>query len=261
MAQSGWKFLLPIALLLVVAGSTRAQVTTYYLHRENSAVVSSNMQLKTVGPDAAALTLQTVELRNQPAGEYVIKSFETQANVPNIAGVIPAGSSFLFRMYMDKTADAGQMQTLVKVYKNNTSGSLICNAFGPGITTSRSLHTFLFTTSADVTFTATDRFFMWVGVNLTTGPGSTRVKGELSIETGWDSRATLTLPTPQPSITNLSPATGSIGTPVTINGSNFGASQTLSTVALTELMQRRRVGPTPASSLQFPPALRPGPWW
>jgi len=154
MAQSGWKSLLPIALLLVVAGPIQAQVTTYYLHRENSTVVSSNMQLKTAGPDASTLTLQTIELRNQPAGEYVIKSFETQANVPNIAGVIPAGSSFLFRMYMDKTADAGAMQALVKVYKNNTSGALVCNAPGPSLSTTRFLFTFLCTTPSAVTFTA-----------------------------------------------------------------------------------------------------------
>ena len=230
MAQSGWKSLLPIALLLVVAGPIQAQVTTYYLHRENSTVVSSNMQLKTAGPDASTLTLQTIELRNQPAGEYVIKSFETQANVPNIAGVIPAGSSFLFRMYMDKTADAGAMQALVKVYKNNTSGALVCNAPGPSLSTTRFLFTFLCTTPSAVTFTASDRFFVWVGVNLSTGPGSTRVKGELAIETGWDSRLTVTLPTAQPNITTLTPSTGSIGTSVTIAGSNFGATQHLSTV-------------------------------
>ena len=99
MAQSGWKTLFRL-LCFRIAGSARAQITTYYLHRENSTVVSSNMQLKTVGPDAASLTLQSVELRNQPAGEYVIKAFETQANVPNIGGTIPASSSFLFRMYL-----------------------------------------------------------------------------------------------------------------------------------------------------------------
>src|SRR5262245_59602537 len=222
MAQSGWKALLPIALLLVVAGATQAQVTTYYLHRENSTVVSTNMQLKTATPDAASLVLQSAELKSQPAGEYVIKSFETQANVPNIAGVIPAGSSFLFRMYMDKTADAGAMQALVKVYKNNTSGSLVCNAPGPSLSTSRFLFTFLWTTSAPVTFAASDRFVVWVGVNLTT-VSTTKVKAELAIENGFDSRLTVTLPTPQPSITTLTPATGAIGTPVTIAGSNFGA--------------------------------------
>ena len=259
MPQSGWKALLPVALLILIAGPTRAQITTYYFHRENSAVVSTNMQLKTAGPDASSLTLQTIELRNQPAGEYLIKSFETQANVPNIAGVIPAGSSLLFRMYMNKTADAGAMQTMVKVYKNNTSGSLICNAFSSGLTTARLQHVFLCTTSTAVTFTATDRFFMWVGVNLTTSPGSTRVKGEFTMETGWDSRVTVTLPTPQPNIANLSPATGSIGTSVTINGTNFGAQQNLSTVTFngvtatpTSWTDTAIVAPVPAGATTGP---------
>ena len=179
MAQSGWRVVFLLALLLMVAGPTQAQVATYYLHRENSTVVSSNMQLKTAGPDASTLTLQTVELRNQPPGEYPIKTFETQANVPNIAGVIPAGSSFLLRLYMNKTADAGSMNPLAKIYKNSASGTSICTGSGFALTTTRGLHTFTCVASSAVTFSATDRFFVWIGVNLTAGPGSTRVKAEL----------------------------------------------------------------------------------
>ena len=230
MAQSGWKAIFLLALLLIVAGPTQAQITTYYLHRESSTVVTTNMQLKTVTPDATALTLQTAELKSQPAGEYAIKTFETQANVPNIAGVIPAGASFLLRLYMDKTADAGAMNTLVKVSKNTATGTSICNSTGFALTTTRALHTFTCVASSAVTFSASDRFFVWLGVSLTTSPGATRVKGELTIENGFDSRISVTLPTPQPNIANLSPNTGSIGTPVTINGSNFGAMQNLSTV-------------------------------
>ncbi len=230
MAHSGWRPIFVLVLLLVAAGPTQAQIATYSLHRENSTVVSTNMQLKTAGPDMSALTLQTIELRNQPAGEYAIKSFETQTNVPNVAGVIPAGSSFLLRLYMNKTAEAGVMSPLARIYKNSTLGTPICNATGFSLTTGRSLHTFLCSTSSAITFSATDRFFVWVGVMLTTGPGSTRVKGELTFETTWDSRISVTLPTPQSNIANLSPATGSIGSPVTINGSNFGAMQNVSTV-------------------------------
>ena len=60
------------------------------------------------------------------------------------------------------------MQGLVKVYKNNTSGNLICNTTSSSLTTIRGLHTFLCTTSTAVTFTASDRFFLWVGINLST---------------------------------------------------------------------------------------------
>lgn len=230
MSRSGWKAVFVFALLLVAAGPTQAQIATYYLHRENSTVVSTNMQLKTASPDASSLTLQTVNLRNVSPGEYAIKSFETQANVPNIAGVIPAGSSFLLRLYMNKTADSGSINLLAKIYKNSTSGTSICNASGVALTTTRSLHTFLCSASSDVTFTATDRFFVWVGVTVSTAPTVNNTKGELTIETTWDSRISVTLPTAQPNIANLSPATGSIGSPVTVNGSNFGATQSLSTV-------------------------------
>ena len=231
MGPSGWKTVSLFALLLLVAGPTQAQVETYYLHRENSTVVSTNMQLKTAAPDASSLVLQTAELKSQPPGEYAIKTFETQANVPNVAGVIPSNSSFLFRLYMGKTADAGNMNGRVKVYKNNASGTPFCTGTSFALTTGRGLYTFTCFTTSAVTFTASDRFFVWVGVNVSAGAGSTKVKAELAIEQFWDSRLTVILPTAQPSITNLSPATGSTGTSVTINGSNFGSTQVLSTVS------------------------------
>ena len=120
-------------------------------------------------------------------GEYPIKSFETQANVPNVAGVIPAGSSFLLRLYMDKTADSGAMNTLVKVYKNSTAGTLMCTGSGFALTTTRGLHTFLCVVSSNVTFTASDRYFVSIGVNVTTAP-TVNNRAELSIEQNWDSR-------------------------------------------------------------------------
>src|SRR6185503_2944562 len=177
MPRPGWIAVFIFALLLVAAGPTQAQIATYSLHKENSTVVSTNMQLKTAAADASTLTLQTANLKNVAPGEYVIKSFETQANVPNIAGVIPAGSSFLLRLYMDKTADSGSISSLAKIYKNSTSGTSICNATGFGLTTTRSLHTFLCTPSSDVTFTATDRFFVWVGVSVSTAPTVNNTKG------------------------------------------------------------------------------------
>src|SRR6185503_3593246 len=211
MAYPGWKALFVFALLLVAAGPTQAQIATYYLHRENSTVVSTNMQLKTAGPDMSALTLQTVNLKNLAAGEYVIKTFETHANVPNMAGVIPSNASFIFKLYMNKTADSGVMVPYVKVYKNSATGSPICSNTGIfTLSPIRSLHTIACSTSSATTFSATDRFFLWVGVLLSSAP-TVNAKGELTIETSFDSRMSVTLPTVPPNITNLSPTTGSIG--------------------------------------------------
>ena len=67
MAHSGWRALSFCALLLMIAGPTQAQITTYYLHRENSTVVSTNMQPKTAGPDASSLTLQSANLKKRGA--------------------------------------------------------------------------------------------------------------------------------------------------------------------------------------------------
>ena len=174
MAQSGCKAVLFLALLLMVVGPAQAQIATYYLHRENSTVVSTNMQLKTAGPDASSLILQTVNLKNLASGEYVIKSFETQANVPNIDGVIPSNSSFIFKLYMDKTADSGAMAPFVKVYKNSASGTPICNASGFSLSPIRSLQTIQCSTSSAITFSPTDRYFVWVGVFLSYSPYSQR---------------------------------------------------------------------------------------
>ena len=230
MAQSGWRVVFLLALLLMVPGPTQAQITTYYLHRETSTVVTSNMQLKTVGPDASSLTLQTVNLKNVALGEYPIKSFETQTNVPNINGVIPANSTVIFKLYMNKTADSGVIYPLAKLYKNSAMGTSICNAIAPfPLSPIRSLHTLVCATSSAITFSATDRFFVTVSANVATAP-TVNAKGELTFETSFDSRLSLSLPAPQPNIANLSPTTGSIGTPVTITGTNFGAMQNLSTV-------------------------------
>jgi YD repeat-containing protein len=53
---------------------------------------------------------------------------------------------------------------------------------------------------------------------------------EGTVNGNYDSLITVPLPTPPPSISNLSPTGGLIGTAVTINGSNFGATQGTSTV-------------------------------
>ncbi|HZN00858.1 MAG TPA: carboxypeptidase regulatory-like domain-containing protein, partial [Pyrinomonadaceae bacterium] len=259
MLRPGWIAVFIFALLLVAAGPTQAQIATYSLHKENSTVVSTNMQLKTAAADASTLTLQTVNLRNVAPGEYAIKSFETQANVPNIAGVIPAGSSFLLKLYMEKTADSGSMTPLAKIYKNSTSGTSICNAAGFGVTTTRALHIFLCTTSSDITFTATDRYFVWVGVTVTTAPTVNNTKANLTIEQTWDSRISVILPTPVPNITSLSPATGPVGSPVTVNGTNFGATQNLSTVTFNGVAATPTSWSNTAIGLTVPAGATTGP--
>jgi hypothetical protein len=69
---------------LSLAVTTAAQTATYRLHREAS-TTTNLFQLKPVNPDAAVLAIQSVNLKNLAAGEYVIKQFDTQSGVPNVA--------------------------------------------------------------------------------------------------------------------------------------------------------------------------------
>jgi YD repeat-containing protein len=218
---------------LSMAVAAHAQTVTYRLHREASTTVNQ-FQLKTANPDAAILANQSANLKSVATGEYIIKAFDTQAGVPNAAGVITAGSTVTFNLWMLKTASAGTMFPRVKLNLNSAAGASIITLTGTtALTTTLTKYTLTGTVPANVTMTASDRFNLWVGVNLT-ATTSVNNRAELDIEGtvngNYDSLFTVPLPTPAPAISNLSPASGLIGTAVTITGTNFGATQGTSTV-------------------------------
>ncbi|HZI55531.1 MAG TPA: hypothetical protein VFF39_02085, partial [Verrucomicrobiae bacterium] len=97
---------LHFALLLIVSWvlsqSGVTQTATYHLHKEASAITAADDKLLTAGPDGTSLAITTA-LTGKAAGEYLIKEFETQTGVPNTAGVIPAGSTLTFNVFMRKT--------------------------------------------------------------------------------------------------------------------------------------------------------------
>ena len=218
---------------LSLAVTTAAQTATYRLHREAS-TTANLFQLKPVNPDAAVLAIQSVNLKNLAAGEYVIKQFDTQSGVPNAVGTIPSGSTITFELWMRKTANGGTMFPRAKLHLNSAAGTLLGTATGAtALTSTLTKYTFSTTTSANVVMTASDRFYLWVGVNLTVAP-TTNTNAELDVEGvvngNYDSLITVPLPPPAPAISNLSPGVGPVGTSVTIAGSNFGATQGTSTV-------------------------------
>src|SRR5215213_1846420 len=218
---------------LSVAVTATAQTATYRLHREAS-TTTNLFQLKPANPDATLLANQSANLKSVAAGEYVIKQFDTQSGVPNAAGTIPAGSTITFELWLRKTTTSGTMFPRAKLNLNSAAGTLLGTATGTSaLTNTLTKYTFTTTTSANVVMTASDRFYLWVGVNLTTAP-TTNTTAELDIEgaTGgnYDSLITVPLPVSAPAITNVSPAAGPVGTSVTITGSNFGATQGSSTV-------------------------------
>lgn len=219
----------PVLLSLASAPAAVAQ-TTYHLHTEASST-GSRKQLKTAGPDVAGVAIQSANLKNTAIGEKLIKAFDTEAGVPGVAGVIPTGSTLTFRLWMKKTADAGTLFPRVKVHLNGASGAALCTATGTtAITTTLTTYTIACNTTATVTLAATSRFFLWAGADMTAGSTTTNFKAELDIEGTlngeFDSQVAIPNAIPRPTITApIVPSSAGVGQSVTINGTDFGATQ------------------------------------
>jgi YD repeat-containing protein len=190
--------------------------------------------LKTANPDAASLAIQTVNLKNKATGEYLIKAFDTQSGVPNASGIIASGSTITFSVWMKATGTSGSMVPRVKLNLNSATGTSLCVVTGTtALTTTLTKYTLVGTVPANVTLTTSDRFYIWVGVNLTASPTANNF-AELDVEGtlngNFDSSVVIPVPPPSPSITSLTPNSGTVGSSVTVAGNNFGATQGTSTV-------------------------------
>ncbi len=226
---------LPVAAALVVmSGPAMAQVATWHLHNEAS-TTSGFKQLKTAGPDVAQATLQTAALQGAATGEKQIAQFDTASGVPNTAGKIPTGATASAVVWMRKTANFGTMFPRVKVRLNSSTGTQLCTATGTtALTTTLTAYTITCQTTANLTLTASDRLYVWAGVNLTVASSGGAFRGELGLEGTLngtaDSRVDIPTALPAPSITTLTPNAGPIGTTVTIAGTNFRDQPLSSTV-------------------------------
>ena len=229
-----------IILILALPICIHAQTATYHLHNEFSTEFGIFYYMKTTGPDQASVARLSPNLKGAAPGEYNITDWKTLLGVPNAAGIIPAGSSVTFSLWMRKTSsNSGTMFPLAKLsLASSGSLTLICTA-----THTRALDTTLFqyslsaVTSTPISVTTSDRFFLSVGVNVTQSPGSKNVQAEIDIEGtlngNYDSQIVVPLPTtppPVPTINNISPSSGPIGTSVTVSGANFGTTQGSSTI-------------------------------
>jgi len=229
---------LHFALLLLLSWACSlagvAQTATYHLHKEASALTAADDKLLTAGPDGTSVALTTA-LTSKAVGEYLIKEFETQTGDPNTAGVIPSGSTLTFNVFMRKTANTGTVFPRAKIRLNNATGTLFCTATGTtALSTTVTKQVISCTTTANIAMAATDRFYLWVGVNLT-ATSTTTFSGELDIEGtlngNFDSTVVLPLGSPAPTITSLTPSTGAVATSVVIAGTNFRTPQGSSTVS------------------------------
>jgi YD repeat-containing protein len=220
----------PCALLIVLMPAVAfGQSTTFHLHKENSKTGGGVLQLKAVGPDTGTASV-SVDLKNRPIGAYPIKDFDTAAGSPNLSGVIPAGSVASMVLWVRKTSNAGAIYPRATLRLNAATGAALCEATGnTPLTTTLTPVTLTCATAANVTIAPTDRFFLRVAALVSTAPGNTAVKAELRIEGtlngNYDSRLTTPSPVSPPAISGLAPTAGPVGTPVSISGTNFGASQ------------------------------------
>jgi hypothetical protein len=135
---------------------------------------------------------------------------------------------------MKNAGAAGTMYPRVQLYLNDTSGVNICTVTGTtALTTTLTKYTLTCSTSANISVTTADRYYLWVGVNLTAGSATKTVIPELYIEGSlngnYDSQIVVPLPL-TPTLYKLSPNLGPAGTSVTITGANLGAMQGTSTV-------------------------------
>src|SRR5207302_5550622 len=158
----------------------------------------------------------------------------TQSGVPNVSGVIPAASTVTFTLWLNKTASVGTMFPRAKLNLNSATGTSLCSTTGAtALTTTLTKYTLTCTTAANISMATTDRFYLWVGVNLT-ATGSSNFQGSLNIEGtlngNYDSLVVAPLPITPPSISSLSATSGPVGTSITVNGANFGATQGTSTL-------------------------------
>ena len=249
---SWWTCVFAIAALPAVA---YGQSATYHLHKEASKTAGL-LQLKTAAPDAAAAAMAT-DLKKQPVNEYLIKAFDTPAGVPNAGGIVPAGSVVSFSLWMRKTSTAGVMYPRARLKLNSATGSAVCTATGDtALTTRVASYTLTCTTTANIAMSASDRFYLWAGVNLTAAPGNSSLKAELNIEGtlngNYDSQVTAPLPVAPPAIATLSPPSGVPGTSISISGSNFGSSQGASTVTFNGLAAASTVWSTSSIATVVP---------
>jgi Glucodextranase, domain B/IPT/TIG domain/Carboxypeptidase regulatory-like domain/FG-GAP repeat/Fibronectin type III domain len=207
---------------------------SYHLHAEASST-EGLMQLKMDGPDAAATSMSAV--MTGKTGEQLIQAFDTPLGN---AGTVPAGATFRATLWMRKDTTNGTMTPRAKLYLNSPMGTPLCTATTTTTlavsTSTPTEYVLTCTTTASVPITATDRLYLWVGVNITTGSGHKAVSAYAHLEGAFngdfDSFVVGPLPSGTgPKITSLSPASGPIGTLVTISGAGFGATQGTSTVA------------------------------
>ncbi len=212
--------------LVLFATLAFAQTNTYYLHSEGSGDFCC-YALKTSGPDAAPIVLQSGDLKGL-TGTATLRNFQTLAGIPSLVGTIPANSTVSFTLYMRKTVATGGGTIAPQATVSLSSGATVATCTGAALGTTLQAVTFNCTTTASVSMSTSDLVRVAVGYSITSSPTKS-----VKVELGYEGNATPTYPSravvpnpipPTPVITSLSPSSAPLNWPITISGSNFGQS-------------------------------------
>jgi len=133
---------------------------------------SGLMQLSSTLGGAASFP--SPNLANQPAGDYLIQAFDTQAGVPNSTNSWPAGLNATFVVWMQQTAGtAGTLFPEVALYLNGPTGTPICSAVGStALGATNTQFNLSCAPAATVNLAAGDRWYLRVGVHSTAASSS-----------------------------------------------------------------------------------------
>ena len=218
-------------LVLIVSGTAIAQTTTitYHLHKETNN--GCPRALLTGNPEPTSTFTQSANLQNTTASPVTFEHF----CAPAIPGTIPGGSTVNLYIWMQKTANFGVIYPYFKLWLEgdpSVGNRLLCS--GTGATalpmTTLSKMTVPCTIGSE-TAIGSQYFGLDVGYSIGTVVGNHAEYIKAYYEGTFNGNYDSTLVVPRPlSITSLSPTSGPAGTPVTIGGTRFGATQGTSTV-------------------------------
>src|SRR6266545_9726 len=178
--------LLASVCLVALSALASAQTTTYYLHNEDSGDFCC-YALKTTGPDAAAIVIQSGDLKGQ-TGTGTLRTFLTLSGIPNLGGTIPANSTVSFTLYMRKTVANGGGTIAPRATVSLSSGATLATCTGSALGTTLQAVTFNCKTGS-VSMLTSDRVRVSVGYSISSSPTKS-----VKVELGYEGNATPTYP-------------------------------------------------------------------
>src|SRR5262245_34966142 len=208
--------------------------TIYHLHKETT---QGFLNLRTIGPDAKSSVTQSANLKDSGLKftYYFARFWSTPVGT---GGVIPMGSPVTFNLWMDKTANFGEVYPVVSLKlangDPNTGLTDLCSQYGFSTPLTMTPTKYTFTCQIyGVPVASVNSYRLDVGFWMFSGVGNhntyVEVRYEGTSNVNYDSTIVVPALLP-PTITSLSPNSGWIGRMVTINGSQFGSTQGSSTV-------------------------------